>query len=227
MFTYFDYLFINGIYNDLNIKKPVIQKKSIELKETLKYISKDKIVKIYVLDYLIGNIAMNTGLGLKMLMLTNILKFSDSTATKYLLLVGLLADLIGIIVLKYLTGKNDYISISIKFGIRFLLYSLVFLTNNLVVCFVAITWSILIQTAYENITDAPYINRVDNEYQMLFTNIRYIVGLIGTSIGLYFAGVTYNMGIRYMLGLSAFFMIFQISIAYYAIYLRKKESIEK
>ena len=84
-----------------------------------------------------------------MLMLTNILKFSDSTATKYLLLVGLLADLIGIIVLKYLTGKNDYISISIKFGIRFLLYSLVFLTNNLVVCFVAITWSILIQTAYE------------------------------------------------------------------------------
>lgn len=54
----------------LNIKKPVIQKKSIELKETLKYISKDKIVKIYVLDYLIGNIAMNTGLGLKMLMLT-------------------------------------------------------------------------------------------------------------------------------------------------------------
>lgn len=211
----------------LNIKKPVIQKKSIELKETLKYISKDKIVKIYLLDYLIGNIAMNTGLGLKMLMLTNILKFSDSTATKYLLLVGLLADLIGIIVLKYLTGKNDYISISIKFGIRFLLYSLVFLTNNLVVCFVAITWSILIQTAYENITDAPYINRVDNEYQMLFTNIRYIVGLIGTSIGLYFAGVTYNMGIRYMLGLSAFFMIFQISIAYYAIYLRKKESIEK
>ena len=211
----------------LNIKKPVIQKKSIELKETLKYISKDKIVKIYVLDYLIGNIAMNTGLGLKMLMLTNILKFSDSTATKYLLLVGLLADLIGIIVLKYLTGKNDYMSISIKFGIRFLLYSLVFLTNNLVVCFVAITWSILIQTAYENITDAPYINRVDNEYQMLFTNIRYIVGLIGTSIGLYFAGVTYNMGIRYMLGLSAFFMIFQISIAYYAIYLRKKESIEK
>ena len=79
----------------------------------------------------------------------------------------------------------------------------------------------------KNITDAPYINRVDNEYQMLFTNIRYIVGLIGTSIGLYFAGVTYNMGIRYMLGLSAFFMIFQISIAYYAIYLRKKESIEK
>lgn len=85
------------------------------------------------------------------------------------------------------------------------------------------TWSILISTAYENITDAPYINRVQNYYQLIFTNIRYIVGLIGTSIGLYFAGITYKMGIPYMLGLSAFFMIFQMGIAYYLIYLRKKE----
>ena len=61
---------------------------------------------------------------------------------------------------------------------------------------------------------------------MIFTNIRYIVGIIGTSIGLYFAGITYNMGIRYMLGVSAFFMIFQLSISYYLIYLRKKESIK-
>ncbi len=96
---------------------------------------------------------MNTGLGLKNVnaykyFLRNFLIVQQQ---KILLLVGLLADLIGIIVLKYLTGKNDYISISIKFGIRFLLYSLVFLTNNLVVCFVAITWSILIQTAYEKI----------------------------------------------------------------------------
>lgn len=97
---------------------------------------------------------------------------------------------------------------------------------NIIVCFIAITWSILISTAYENITDAPYINRVENKYQMVFTNVRYIVGLIGTSIGLYFAGVTYNMGINYMLGISAFFMIFQIGVAYYLIYLRKKNNKE-
>lgn len=208
----------------LNIKRPNIQEKQIKLKETIQYISKDKIVALYMLDYLIANIAMNTGLGLKMLMLTNIFNFSDGNATNYLLFVGLMADLLGIIALKYLTGKNDYITITIKFGIRFLLYGLAFLTNNLSLCFVAMTWSILISTAYENITDAPYINRVKNDYQMLFTNIRYITGLIGTSIGLYFAGITYNMGIRYMLGLSAFFMIFQIGIAYYLIYLRTRRS---
>lgn len=207
----------------ISIKGETACAKQIRLKDAIKYILKDRIVKIYVVLYLIANIAMYTGLGLKMLMLTNIFKFSDGGATKYLLIVGLCADIIGIIVLKYLTVKNDYINITIKFGIRFLLYAISFITNNIVICFIAMTWSILISTAYENISDAPYINRVQNDYQMIFTNIRYIVGLIGTSIGLYFAGITYQMGIRYMLGVSSFFMIFQLSMSYYLIYLRRKE----
>ena len=211
----------------VNIKRRVIQRKDVELKKAIKNIFKDKIIRIYVICLLVGNIAMQTGLGIKMLMLTNIFGFSDSNATNYLLAVGLVADVIGIIALKYLTGKNDYINISIKFGIRFLLYAIAFITNNMVTCFVAITWSILISTAYENITDAPYINRVRNAYQMIFNNIRYIVELIGKAIGLYFAGITYNMGIRYMLGLSAFWMIFQLGTCYYLIYLRKIEKNNK
>lgn len=211
----------------LNIKTEKVEAKQISLKEAVGYILKNRIVKIYTLFYLIGNIAMKTGLGLKMLMLTNIFEFSDGNATKYLLIVGLCADVIGILALKYFTLKNDYINITIKFGIRFLLYSISFITNNFIICFIAITWSILISTAYENICDAPYINRVQNDYQMIFTNARHIVKLIGTSIGLYFAGITYKMGIRYILGLSAFFMIFQLIISYYLIYLRKKEVIEE
>ena len=208
----------------LNIKSEKIEAKQISLKEAVKYISRNRIISIYILYYLIGNMAMNTGLGLKMLMLTNIFELSDGNATKYLLIVGLCADIVGILVLKYFTFKNNYLNITIKFGIRFLLYSLAFITNSYLVCFIAITWSILISTAYENICDAPYINRVQNDYQMIFTNARHIVKLIGVSIGLYFAGITYKMGIRYMLGLSAFLMIFQIGISYYLIYLRKKEA---
>lgn len=211
----------------LNIKVEKVEAKQISLKEAVRYILKNRIVKIYTVFYLIGNIAMKTGLGLKMLMLTNIFEFSDGNATKYLLIVGLCADIIGILALKYFTLKNDYINITIKFGIRFLLYSISFITNNFIICFISITWSILISTAYENICDAPYINRVQNDYQMIFTNARHIIKLIGTSIGLYFAGITYKMGIRYMLGLSAFFMIFQLIISYYLIYLRRKEVIEE
>ena len=209
----------------LNIRSPKIKRKEIELKYIVKDLLKDKITKIYLVNYLVSKIAMDTGLGLKMLMLTNIFKFSDGNATNYLLIVGLLADILGIIALRYLTGKNDYITITIKFGIRFLIYALAFFTSSMIVCFIAITWSILISTAYENITDAPYINRIKNEYQFVFTNIRYILGMLGTAIGLYFAGIMYNKGIQYILGLSAFFMIFQISMAYYNIYLRNKESI--
>lgn len=167
---------------------------------------------------------MNTGLGLKMLMLTNIFQMTDSIATNYLLIIGLIADIIGILALKYLTPKSDYVTLTIKFGIRFMLYTIAFFSNNLIMCLIAITWSILISTAYENVCDGVYINRVPNEYQTVFTNYRYILSIIGGSIGLYFAGLVFPLGAPYILGLSAFFMIFQIELGYHLIYLREKEN---
>ena len=207
----------------VNIKNIKISEEKVQLRKTIQYIIKDKIVLLYIVYYLIGNIAMNTGLGLKMLMLTNGLNFTAGGATNFLLAVGLIADIIGIMALKYFTPKNDYLTITIKFGIRMLLYWIAYMSNDYTICLIAITWSILISTAYENITDAPYINRIKNECQMIYTNIRYIAGLIGTSIGLYFAGIVYNFGIPYLLGLSSFIMVFQILLAYYLIYIRKKE----
>lgn len=207
----------------INIKTRIVENKQITLVQTIKYVSKSKIIRYYFLFYFIGTIAVNTGLGLKMLMLTNIFELSAGNATNYLLVVGLIADLLGIVILRYFTFKDDHMNIIMKFGFRFMLYGIAFITNNMIMCFVAITWSILISTAYENICDAPYINRVENDYQMVFTNIRYMIRLLATSIGLYFAGVTYNFGIRYMLGLSSFLMIFQIGLAYYLIFLRRKE----
>lgn len=209
----------------LNIKRTVVEEKPmIKIKESIQYMVKNKIQRNYLLLVLIAETAMNTGLGLKMLMLTNLLGFSDGNATNYLLVVGLIADIIGILALKYFTPKNDYLTLTIKFGIRFWLYLMAFLSNNLTSCLIAMTWSILISTAYENVTDAPYVNRVPNEYQIIFTNYRYIAKTIGSSIGLYFAGIMYPLGVPYMLGLSAFFMLFQITFAYYLVYLRNKNS---
>lgn len=165
---------------------------------------------------------MATGLGLKMLTLTNYFQFSEGIATNYLVIVGLICDLIGILALKYLTPKNDYITITIKFGIRFFLYTLAFVTDNLFVTMIAITWSILIGAAYENICDGYYINSVDAEHQLSFTNFRYIIKYIGEAIGIFFCGLMYEKGLKYMFGLSAFFMIFQITLAYQLIYKRKQ-----
>lgn len=212
------------IINIKNQKNTKTQEEKGNYKNVIAYIVKDKITRLYFIYLLVGNIGMNTGLGLKMLMLTNAFQFTDSMATNYLLVIGLFADLIGIIALKYLTPKSDYVTVTIKFGIRFSLYVLAFISNNLVICLIAMTWSILISTSYENIIDGIYINRVPNKYQVIFTNYRYIVGIIGTSIGMYLAGIIYQFGVHYLLGVSSLFMISQIEISYYLIYLREKES---
>lgn len=194
----------------------------------LKYILKSKIQIIYVIYSFIGAMAMMTALGLKMLTLTNYFEFTDNQATNYLLIVGLLADLVGILALKFLTPKNDYITVTIKFGIRFMAYTIAFLSNNVIITLMAITWSILISTAYENITDGYYINEVPNKYQLALTNLRYVVRYLGEAAGVFLCGIMYEIGLRYMFGLSAFFMIFQIGLAYYLIYLRKKrDDVEK
>ncbi len=192
-------------------------------KSLLNDILKDKILIIYLLYYFIGSTAMKTALGLKMLTLTNYFSFSDSIATNYLLIVGLVADGIGILALKYLTPKNDYITITIKFGIRFMWYVIAFISNDITVTLIAITWSLLISTAYENICDGVYINRIKSEQQLAFSNVRYVVKLFAEAIGVFLCGIMYGLGLRYMFGLSAIFMILQIGLAYYLIHLRRLE----
>ena len=215
---------IISIITILNIKINYVEEKTQAKKLIFKNILKDKIIILYLLDVLIGKIAMSTGLGLKMLMLTNYFEFSDSIATNYLLIIGLIADVIGILALKYVTPKNDYLTITIKFGIRFIGYIIAFISNNLIITLIAMTWSILISTSYENICDGVYINRVKNNYQLSFANIRYIVRFLGEAIGVFFCGIMYEIGLKYIFGLSAIFMIFQIGLAYYLIYLREKEN---
>lgn len=192
----------------------------------LRYILKNKLQVIYMIYTFVGATAFSTALGLKMLTFTNYLKFTDSSATNYLLVIGLIADGIGILALKYLTPKNDYLTITIKFGIRFLAYAIAFFANNLIVSLIAITWSILISTSYENICDGYYINAVNNEYQFRYTNFRYIIRYLGEAVGVFLCGLMYEIGLRYMLGLSAIFMFFQIALAYYLIYLRKNNVTE-
>ena len=195
-------------------------------KNIFKYIFNNKFRTTYIVYYLIGQIAYATALGLKMLTLTNYLNFSDSSATKYFLVIGILADVIGILALKFLTPKNDYITITIKFGMRFIGYTLAFLSNNIIVVICAMSWSLLISTAYENITDAPYINSISLDKQLSYTNLRYMVGSLGEAIGTSLCGVMYAIGLKYMFGLSALFMLIQLVLAYNLITQRKKLNIK-
>lgn len=198
-------------------------KSEIEIKEQssiLNYILKDKIIFTYLIYGFFAGVAIMAGLGLKILVLKNFFNFTDSSATSYILIVELIGDIFGILALKYMTPKNDYITITIKFGIRFLAYCIAFISNNLLLTFIAITWSLFIGPAYENICDGPYINSVKDVHQLKFTNLRYIVKFLGESVGIFLCGMMYDVGLRYIFGLSAFFMIFQLILAYKLIYMR-------
>lgn len=214
-----------SIFVITTIKLDIKDEKKENKNSCLKIILKSKIIYLYLIYVLIGTIAMSTALGLKMLVLTNYFGYSDNVATNYLLIIGLLADIFGIVALKYLTPKNDYLTITIKFGIRFIGYILAFISNNLIITIIAISWSIFISTSYENICDGVYINRLDNKYQLSFSNICHIIRFLGESIGVFLCGMMYEIGLRYMFGLSVIFMIFQLGIAYYLINLRKKEEL--
>lgn len=208
------------------IIKPTKSEKEIkEQSSILKYILKDKIIVTYLFYGFWAGIAISTGLGLKILELKNFFNFTDSSATSYILIVELIGDIFGILALKYMTPKNDYVTITIKFGIRFIAYFVAFISNNLLLTFIAITWSLFIGPAYENVCDGPYINSVKDIYQLKFTNLRYIVKFLGESVGIFFCGMMYEIGLRYIFGLSAFFMIFQLILAYKLIYMRNNNII--
>ena len=192
----------------------------------LKYIFKSDFRATYITYYLISQIAYSTALGLKMLTLTNYLNFSDSIATKYILIMGIFADILGIVALKFLTPKNDYVTITIKFGIRFLCYFLAFLSNSIIIVICAMTYSLLVSTAYENVTDAPYINSIEFDMQLAHTNLRYMVGSLGEAFGTFLCGIMYTIGLRYMFGLSALFVLAQLILSYILVYQKRKLNIK-
>ena len=200
-----------------------IDSQNVKSKVSFKEIFDSKINNVYFMYGIFANIAMKSALGLKMLMLTNKLSFSVTNATLYVLIIGLLSDIVGIIILKKITFKNNYINIFIKFGIRNILYLTAFLSNNVNVIMIAITWSLLISTAYENITEAPYINRIKDSNQLFFNSVRYGIWIIGESIGLFFAGVMYKLGLRYIFGFSSIFILLQIICQIILINMLKKE----
>lgn len=227
VFNYNVCLFISIVFSIISLLILVkVKVENVEMKPSkdniFKYIFTNPFRTTYIIYYLIGQIAYSTALGLKMLTLTNYLNFSDSAATQYFLVIGLLADLIGILALKFLTPKNDSITITIKFGIRFIGYTFAFLSNHIIVIILAMSWSLLISTAYENVTDAPYINSIELNKQLAFTNLRYMVGSLGEAIGTFLCGIMYALGLRYMFGLSAFFMLAQLTLAYVLIHQRRK-----
>lgn len=189
----------------------------------VKYLLNNKIQRAYLLFVFIAQIAWTTATGLKMLMLTDYFDFSASIATNYLLIVGLVSDVLGILALKSFTPHNDYASMFIKFGFRAIMLFMAFASGNIFMCFVALTWTLLSCTVYENISDGYYINAIDNRHQLRYNTIRRVVLYAGEAIGMFIGGCLFKNGVAKIFGLAAFFLVIQLIVAFYLIYLRHKK----
>lgn len=186
----------------------------------IKFILRNRIQRFYMVCVFLGELCFGVATGLKMLMLTDSFGFSAGIATNYLLVVGLISDVIGIIALRYFTPKNDYITITLKFGIRFVMFALAAISGNLFFCFLALTWVMLSSTAYENITDGYYINAIDNRHQFKYNTVRHVVQYLGSAIGTFLCGRVFHLGPAAVFGLAAFAIVFQLAACYYLVYLR-------
>ncbi len=186
----------------------------------LKYVLKSKLQVCYMIYAFLAATSFAAALGLKMLVLTNYLNFSAGTATNYLLIVGLLSDVVGVLALKYFTPKNDYLTLILKFGIRLLAYMIAIVADDPFISMLAITWSILISTAYEDVTDGCYINLVDNRHQLSYSTVKHVMSFAGEAVGMLLCGAMYDLGVGFILGASAIITVVQLGMAFYLIHLR-------
>lgn len=189
-----------------------------------KYILKNKIQRMYMIYAFLAGAAYMATIGLRMLVLTDYFGLSARMGTNYLLLVGLASDVLGILALKYFTPKNDYITLAIKFGTRLIIFAGAFFTDSLFLCFVALTWTLLSSTAYENITDGYYINAIDNRHQLKYNTIKYVATTTGEAAGTFLCGQMFELGPKYIFGASGVLIVFQLGVAFYLINLRHKQN---
>lgn len=191
-------------------------------KVDIKKIFKDKIIRVYLVFYFIGRVAYFSALGMQLLLLVNYTGFTSSTGALFIVICCILGDLFGVLALK-LTPKNDYITILIKFSIRFILYCLIVIVPIKEILLTAIFFSLFISRAYENKTDGLYVNRCDREDLFTFNNLRYIIGYVGKAIGVLIIGFTFELGLRCIFSVSIVFLFLQILLGLFLVKMRKDE----
>lgn len=193
-------------------------------KTNLKKVLKDKIIIIYLIYLFFGQIAYCSALGMQLLLITKYANFTPSTGALFFVGCGVLGDIFGYIALKKLTPKNDYLTISIKFGFRFMFYTIIVIVPIKEVLLIGLFVSLFFSRAYENKTDGIYINRCDKDNMFAFANFRYAIDYIGKAFGTLICGFVFELGLRYIFGISIAFIAIQMSLCYILIKLRMNEA---
>lgn len=210
-----------------NLNKYITEKKDKNnntlLLRLMKILKEDKISLLYLLELTLGQVSYYSVMGIIVSILTNYFNFAASTISLFQIITGIAAVGVGTIILEKLTFKNDYINIGIKFGGRFLLYLIAFLINNKIIFLITFLYVLLLSESYSHVSDAPFINRFDDEYQLAFCNLREMAGYFGRAIGTFICGVCFVINIRFNFLIAGIFSLGQIIFLCLAINYKRRE----
>lgn len=206
----------------LNIPKEE-KNNDIVIFRLMKKLTKDKISIVYLLFLFFNQITYYTIVGLSMTFLTEYFKFSPIIASNIRVFLGISSAFLAIIVLRFITSKNDYINIGIKFIIRGFFFLLALLINKKICYIIAFSYPLLLSTSYSHVTCAPYINRFKGDEQFAFCNLREMIGYLGMCLGILVCGRAFNVGIFLNFLIATVSLIIQIYFGFKALTLRKKE----
>lgn len=183
----------------LNISIKTRKKNIVDLKATFNYFQKHKILYFYLLTNLLGCIVFTIMLGMPLLTLTTKWDITPNMASFIVLVCGILTNILAIIVVKYLNFKNDYLNIFFKYGLRIILYLLVFLTNNKTLYLITIIWLLLSNTCYGFLFNGYFINNIEEKYTLFLVILKYISSLIGEALGVFICGLVFILDTKYLI----------------------------
>ncbi len=226
LITFITYIILKRTNLEQYTKKEQLKKQDVtnQLKSIVLKIKEDKVSLSYLLYVFFGEISYSSITELQVLILADYFYFSATAISNFSIILGLGAVLVGTFAIAKFTFKNNYVNILLKYGTRFLLYLLALILNQKFLILLAFIFIKLSSDAYIDITDAPYVNRFNNEEQLAFNNLKEMIEYIGTSIGIFFCGIALTYGVRFIFLVGGIFIMLQIGFALYALALRNSKT---
>ena len=161
------------------------------LLKSFKNILKDKTNRIYLISVLFIDISYGIIFDLMMLILTgeSYINFEVSIASIFIIVCNFLGSVFCSMFNKFSKKISFNLGIFIKFGTRLLTFIIAYITEDINAFIISIVVSYITSRLLEDKSTGTFLQRVKNEDQFLFGNIRYFVACIGEGIGAFLAGV--------------------------------------
>ena len=170
----------------------------------------------------LGDVIWGSILGMPLLLLTGRLSLSSPVSSFLILGLGICSNILSMIIVKYLRFKNDNYNLIFKFGIRIILYLLVFITNNNIVLLITLIYLFLLDCPYSFIFGSYFINNIKEEHTFFLTTLKYCFSLLGKSLGTLLCGFVFNLELRYFIIPALLISIIHYILATILIEKRKK-----